>query len=111
VDTRDGALRPITVEPHDACDYRVRVRGTVYLWGSAGVTRDQVFSSPPILHIRNDTFGEPLSVSTQTAAATPIPIGTLQPGEGLSIALQGFSGVVASCSTASTMVACSLRSS
>jgi hypothetical protein len=88
-------------------DYRVRVRGdAVYLWGSAGVA-DAAFPAPPLLHIRNDALGEPVTVST-TAGGKPTTVGTLEPGEQFSILIQNISGVFASCAFAST-VTCWLR--
>jgi hypothetical protein len=81
-------------------EYKVRVRGTaapgMCLWGSAGITGNASFTSPPILHIRNDKHGEVLSFGTQ-AQGTQTPIGTLQPGECFSIQLQEISGVFAYC--------------
>jgi hypothetical protein len=89
-------------------DYRVRVRGTaVYLWGSAGVA-NAAFPAPPLLHIRNDALGEPVTVSTTTAGGSPTTVVTLQPGEQFSILIQNISGVLASCAFAST-VTCWLR--
>jgi hypothetical protein len=90
-------------------DYRVRVRGAaVYLWGSAGVAKDAAFPAPPVLHLRNDALGEPVTVSTTTAGGKPTTLGALQPGEQFSIPIQNISGVFASCAFAST-VTCWLR--
>jgi hypothetical protein len=78
---------PITAEyerwsrPND----EVRVRGTIYLWGSAGVMKDITFSKPVLLHICNDLFGEVVTFGTQVAAGTQTTLGTLQPGECVSI--------------------------
>jgi hypothetical protein len=81
-------------------EYKVRVRGTaapgMCLWGSAGITGLASFTSPPLLHIRNDKHGEVLTFGTQ-AKGTQSVIGTLQPGECFSIQLQGISGVFAYC--------------
>jgi hypothetical protein len=96
--------------------YEVRVRSTtppappMFLWGSAGITTDIIFDKPPILHIRNDLFGEPIKFGTQTSSGTQTTIGTLQPGECASIPLksvsgQGICGVFASCELES-VVAC-----
>jgi hypothetical protein len=95
---------------HDDCtelthrlEYKVRVRGTaapgMCLWGSAGITGSATFTSPPLLHIRNDKHGEVLTFGTQ-AKGTQTPIGTLQPGECFSIQLQNISGVFAYCAPA-----------
>jgi len=81
--------------PHPS--YEVRVRGTTYLWGSAGITQNIIFNKPILLHIRNDLFGEVVSLGTQVANGTQTIIGTLQPGECLSIPLQEISGVFATC--------------
>jgi hypothetical protein len=89
-------------------DYCVRVRGTVYLWGSGGVTQDVTFPNPLLLHISNDTFGEPVTLGTETAGGAHATLGTIQAGEHFTIPIQGLSGVVATCSPHST-VTCSLR--
>jgi len=84
------------------------VRGT-FLWGSNGITAGATFVKPLVLHIRNDVFGEQITISTQMAATPAAPaiqtqIGTLQPGECLSIPLpQGISGVFATCGVQSTV--------
>jgi hypothetical protein len=100
--------------------YKVRVRPTTppaspqCLWGSAGLLQDIIFSKPLILHLRNDLFGEPVIFGTLVVSASPpnspaqTPMGTLQPGECISIPLQGYSGVFASCAVEST-VYCSIK--
>jgi hypothetical protein len=90
--------------------YEVRVRGTMYLWGSAGITGDLTFPKPLLLHIRNDVFGEPVTFGTQAASGTPKTLGTLQPGECASIQIQTMTGVFATCALES-VVACVLRES
>jgi hypothetical protein len=77
--------------------FEIRVRGTMYLWGSAGVTKNIKFDKPILLHIRNDLFGEVVTFGTQVAAGTKTTIGTLRPGECVSIPLQEISGVFATC--------------
>jgi hypothetical protein len=81
--------------------YERRVRGDApptYLWGSAGIAAGVAFDKPLTLHIRNDIFGQQVSLSTTaSASATPIVLGTLQPGECISIQVQNISGVLASC--------------
>jgi hypothetical protein len=97
--------------------YERRVRGSTpptYLWGSAGITEGISFAKPPVLHIRNDLFGQPISLSkTASATAAPVALGTIQPGECVSIELQNISGVTASCASGSdpleTTVACIIR--
>jgi hypothetical protein len=90
--------------------YKVRVRPSApfqCLWGSAGLLQDITFPNPPILHIRNDLFGEPVTFGTQAVSGsgqpTQTPLGTLQPGECVSISLQGYSGVYATCKVESTV--------
>jgi hypothetical protein len=87
--------------------YEVRVRGTapMFLWGSAGITENLTFDKPLILHIRNETLGEAVTFGTRVASGTQKKIGTLQPGECVSIPVQDVSGVFASCVLEST-VAC-----
>jgi hypothetical protein len=93
--------------------YERRVRGTAqdptYLWGSAGITQD--FSSDKLLvvHIRNNTFGQQVTLGTQVASGTQTPYGSLQPAECISIPLQGLSGIFATCETES-VVACLITS-
>jgi hypothetical protein len=97
--------------------YERRVRGDtppIYLWGSAGITQGIAFDKPLILHIRNDLFGQPISLSTvASSSATPVVVGRLQPGECISIQLQNISGVFASCVPDSdpleSMVACIIK--
>jgi hypothetical protein len=83
--------------------YEVRVRGTMYLWGSAGITVDTTFDKPLLLHVRNNVFGEVVTLGTQVAAGTQQTIGTIQPGECLSIPIQNISGVFATCALESTV--------
>jgi|SRR5271156_1786641 len=80
-------------------EYKVRVRGTLFLWGSAGITESPTFPSPLLLHIRNDKHGEEITVGT-VASGTQSQIGTLQPGECFSVQIQNISGVFASCGSA-----------
>ena len=86
--------------------YQIRVRSgkNIFLWGSAGVG-DQTFNPPLILHIRNDTFGVQINIFTQTASGTKNSIGTLQPGECVSIPIDNFCGVYATCANES-IVSC-----
>ena len=73
------------------------------------------FLNPLILHIRNDVFGEPITFGTQVVSGTPgqptqTQMGMLQPGECVSIPLQDYSGVYATCDVEST-VYCLIRGS
>jgi hypothetical protein len=83
--------------------YEVRVRGTVFLWGSAGITANTTFSKPLLLHVRNNLFGEVVTVGTQVAGGAQTALGTLQPGECLSIPIQNISGVFATCAVESNV--------
>jgi hypothetical protein len=91
--------------------YEVRVRGLtppIFLWGSAVIIANITFSKPPILHIRNDVFGEIISFGTQLASGAQTPLGMLRPGECVSIPLQNISGVFATC-TLESNVACLIK--
>jgi hypothetical protein len=92
--------------PHPG--YEVRVRGTKYLWGSAGVTQNITFNRPILLHIHNDLFGEAVTFGTQDSDGTQTTIGTLQPGEFISLPLQDIAGVFATCALESN-VCCMVR--
>ena len=82
----------------DAREYYVRVRHhRVFLWGSAGIGIDVKFSPPPVLHIWNDTFGEPIAIGTRKANGAERALGELRPGEHFSIELHDISGVFAEC--------------
>jgi hypothetical protein len=88
--------------------YERRVRGTVFLWGSAGITKNLSFGRPLVLHLRNDVFGAPIEVGTAVGSGAHTPLGTLEPGECLSVPVQDISGVYASCDLEST-VACLIK--
>jgi hypothetical protein len=90
--------------------YEVRVRGTMFLWGSSGITVDTTFSKPLLLHVRNNVFGEVVTVGTQVASGVQAVLGTLQPGEAFSIPIQNISGVFASC-VLETSVECLIHTS
>lgn len=83
--------------------YEVKVRATMYLWGSAGITKDMSFDKPLVLHIHNDLFGEVITFGTQNAGGLQQPMGTLKPGECVSIPLNNISGIFASCAQESTV--------
>ena len=88
--------------------YEIRVRNTMYLWGSAGVTVSIPFDKPLLLHIRNNVFGE--AVTLATVGASGQSYGTIQPGECLSIPIQNISGVSATCA-GETTVDCLIQAS
>lgn len=83
--------------------YEVRVRGTMFLWGSAGITVNAAFDKPLLLHLRNNVFGEIITVGTQVAGGAQTTLGTLQPGECISIPIQHISGVFAKCALESNV--------
>ena len=89
-------------------EFRRRVRGTIYLWGSSGLTQDVNFTRAPVLHIHNDLFGEQITVGTQQSGGPMTALGTIDPGECLSISIQNISGVYATC-TLESNVHCRLR--
>ena len=82
--------------------YEVRVRGTMYLWGSAGITGDTTFDKPLLLHIRNNVFGEKVLLGTKSSSGNQT-IGTIQPGECFTIRIQTISGVFATCASETTV--------
>jgi hypothetical protein len=88
--------------------YRLRVRGSAFLWGSAGIAHDIVFDKPLILHVRNDPTGDPLKLETVAASGTRHAIGTLGPGECVSLSIQKITGIAASCK-GETMVGCIIQ--
>jgi hypothetical protein len=91
--------------------YAVRVRGTAppkFLWGSSVLSQNITFDKPLILHLRNDRFGEEIEFGTQDVSGTQTPLGTLHPGECVSIALQNIAGVYATCAL-DTTVACLIK--
>lgn len=85
--------------------YSVKVRGLRFLWGSAGLTRNLKFEKAFILHIANDPAGEPVTIGTRVAAGTKTDLGTIQPGECLSVSVNDISGVYAE-STLDSVVHC-----
>lgn len=90
--------------------YEVRVRGVAqptYLWGSAGITAVMAFDKPLVLHLRNNVLGEQITIGTQSGASKTV-LGTLDPGECISIPLHKISGLYATC-VLDTTVACVIR--
>jgi hypothetical protein len=92
--------------------YEIRVRKTTaYLWGSADIKGNITFDKALVLHIRNDPLGEIVILGTETASGaqkTQTTIGSLQPGQCVSIPVQGISGVYASCALES-VVGCLIK--
>ena len=106
----------VTMQPHahpvgprtdDARQYRVRVRGKTFLWGSSGITVDAKITPSPVLHIFNDRFGEPITIGTRKASGAEKPLGIVGPGEHFSIELHDISGVFGECDFESR-VACAI---
>ncbi len=91
----------------DHHEYRLRVRGTIYVWGSVDMS-PITFPRPMLLYIHNDLFGEQITVGTQTSGGPLMPLGTLNPGELVTLPLQGYSGIYASCDLESN-VRCTVR--
>jgi hypothetical protein len=75
----------------------------MYLWGSHGIIKNITFSKPLLLHVHNDVFGEEITIGTRQADGTEDTLGTLQPGEALSIPMQDLSGVFARCELESSV--------
>lgn len=86
--------------------YAVKVRGLKYLWGSAGVAQAPQFEQAFILHIANDQAGQPVTVGTRAAAGTDTDLGTIGPGEILSVSVNHILGVYAKCATDSVVHCC-----
>jgi hypothetical protein len=82
--------------------YEIKVRGTMYLWGSSLITANATFANPVLLHIRNNVFGQQISLFTVSSGAAS-SLGSLNPGECYTIAIQKMSGVYAVCATESSV--------
>lgn len=89
--------------------FEVRVRGTVFLWGSAGISKAPVFLAPLLLHLRNDVFGEPITIGSRVESGTTSTIGVLAPGQCLTLPIQRIAGIYATC-TSETTVVCVIKS-
>jgi len=79
------------------------VRGTIYLWGSAGILVNLSFDRTLHLHILNEHFGEGIAIATVVAGGAQTALGTLGPGECVTIPLQNITGVVATCANETTV--------
>jgi len=82
---------------HNRQEYTVKVRGLTFLWGSAGLTQNLQFDTPFLLHVANDYAGESIAIGTRVAVGATSSLGTLQPGESVSIPINNVSGVYADC--------------
>jgi hypothetical protein len=105
--------------------YEVRVRGPGvgagpwpwpginFLWGSDNIPTPISFGKPLLLHIRNDPFGEEVTFGTLVgtlASGTQTQIGILQPGDCITIEVQGISAVYAKCDAGlESVIACIIR--
>lgn len=81
--------------------YPVRVRGKVYVWGSADLNASLPLQL--VLVINNNGFGDVARIASESPAGT-VPIGTLQPGECWTLPLQGLHRVTATCDTDTTLM-------
>lgn len=82
--------------------YEVRVRGTIYLWGSADITVYTPFDKPLLLHLRNNVFGSDIELHTVDSSGDT-KLGTIHAGECYTISIQSMSGVYAICTTESAV--------
>jgi hypothetical protein len=74
--------------------YDVKVRGTVYLWGSSGITVNLAW--PLLLVVQNDVTGDEVTIVTETTTTgSQKTYGTLQPGECYTLSLLNLRGVFA----------------
>jgi hypothetical protein len=92
-----------TPDPERRFSHRRRIRGTMYIWGSRGITENLHFRAPLILYLRNDLFGEPITIHTEKANGKRATLGTLEAGEYLSIPIQDIRGVSVTCDLESTV--------
>jgi hypothetical protein len=83
--------------------YDVKIRGTMYLWGSKGIGSNLEW--PLLLTLRNDIAGDSISLQSETADGHKSTIGTLAAGECCTLPLLGLRGILATCDQDSS-VAC-----
>jgi hypothetical protein len=81
--------------------YTAKVRGITYLWGSAGISTNLTFAKAPLLSIANDPAGESVKIGTRVATGTTTELGTLQPGERVSVPINDIAGIYADCASES----------
>lgn len=77
--------------------YSARVRGVTYLWGSAGISTNLSFENAQVLFIANDPAGEAVKIGTRVATGATTELGTLQPGERVTVPINDISGIYADC--------------
>lgn len=87
--------------------YIVRVRGKAYVWGSNDL--DVALSSPLILVLNNDAFGDAVEIASESPQNASAVLGTLQPGQCWTLVLTGLRGVTATCATDTTLACAILR--
>jgi hypothetical protein len=85
--------------------YSIKVRGLRYVWGSAGLIQNLKFEKPFILHLANDRAGEAVTIGTHVATGANTNLGTIQPGECVSVSVNEISGIYADCAL-ETIVHC-----
>ena len=103
----DESRHSLTPDQEYRFSCRRRIRGTMYVWGSREITNDLHFETPPILYLRNDVYGEPITIRTERADGTSNIIGTLDAGAYFSIPIQDIRAVSVTCDLEST-VTCAL---
>ncbi|MDQ2654098.1 MAG: hypothetical protein M3Z20_13785 [Chloroflexota bacterium] len=81
--------------------YSAKVRGITYLWGSASISTNLTFEKAPMLSIANDPAGEPVKIGTQVATGATTELGTLKPGERVSVSINDLTGIYADCASES----------
>jgi hypothetical protein len=95
--------------------YRIRVRSKTYLWGGSKIVEDLTGDVVPVfLTIRNDDFGDPISIVAEAhplvGGPTTKKIGTLEGGQSYTLHLTGVSGVYAEQeSKRPTLVTCEIH--
>jgi hypothetical protein len=105
--TRPSYERRVRAHPPPSAPQQSETLPRTFLWGSVGISEPIFFDKPLILHIRNDLFGDEVTIYT-LPSKTQTPIAILQPGECVSIQVQNMTGVYATCPT-ETVVACLIR--
>lgn len=104
-----GAMPSEIFDASNRPRYEVRVRAQAFLWGSDKLAHDLVFDRPLVLHIRNDAFGEDMHIDTLSAGGTTKTVGTLRPGECVSLPVQNIIAVRAACAS-ETLAGCIIMS-
>lgn len=74
--------------------YDIRVRNTVYLWGSDQMTNSNAHG---VLHLHNDVRGDTVTLSQCADGGADVKIGPLAPGQSFTIDLLNGKYVKATC--------------